>query len=717
MNFKEWLLLTEAKKSSDIAKELLGNDESLFKQIKSIIPTNIPEKLQSQLLPIAAFYHKQQQNLNTLKQDIQDYSDFVKNQKMQIITVKDNLTIDGDFKSYIHWTEIIHGKKHEDKVLNAPTQGDVSDQEIIEHSPDLKIKVYKANSVNQCIVLGKGESFCISQPANTMFQSYRDGKISTFYFVYDNTRTDDLAIVVVDATKDGIELTDRKNETAQTMQDPYETTSKRIKSNPSLYFKYLQEKGIDITVFKNIKKSTEEEAEHKKLGEGNASLIWFKSLSPEEKSRYIGRGHPLSNEQFNYIYDNNFILLLKQYVKTGLKINDYQIKKIVAKKELKENYLHNRLIADQNANNLSKQEYDLLNPKQKEEFYNFGSDDTKIKKSIRLGNLDMVKHFVEKSGILNDTDVEYAARYGHLDVVKYLVEKNANIGKFAVAWAAEFGSLDIVKYLLGDEVNDKEGNIIKLPKSKNPADTKYGIRNAGQNGYFDIVKYLFEKGADIDDRAVRNAIEKGNLHIVNYLIEKGAKVEVDDEFSLAAQNGHLDILKYLLGDEVRDKQNNIYKLPKSIKIAEIKQGGKYDVLRAAEKGHLDVVKYLIDEKGANIENVYGVLEGAFSKENFDLVKYLVEKYPEKQEHAACLAASHNQLDMLKYIIEKFENIDVDNTILCAVNSNIDIIKYLVEEKNASIKDYLIDYSKKPEIKEYLMKKKAIRLKADQFRTF
>ena len=37
MNFKQWLLLTEAKKSSDIARELLGNNENLFNQIKSII--------------------------------------------------------------------------------------------------------------------------------------------------------------------------------------------------------------------------------------------------------------------------------------------------------------------------------------------------------------------------------------------------------------------------------------------------------------------------------------------------------------------------------------------------------------------------------------------------------------------------------------------------------------------------------------------------------
>jgi hypothetical protein len=53
-------------------------------------------------------------------------------------------------------------------------------------------------------------------------------------------------------------------------------------------------------------------------------------------------------------------------VKTGVKVNDYQVKKIAAKKDLKDNYIHNRIIANQNHSDLSKQEYSLLTPKQKE---------------------------------------------------------------------------------------------------------------------------------------------------------------------------------------------------------------------------------------------------------------------------------------------------------------------------------------------------------------
>ena len=620
MNFKEWLLLTEAKKSSDIARELLGNNENLFNQIKSIIPTDIKQDLQSKLVPVAAYYHKQQPDLNTLKQDINDYANLVKLNKMPIITIKDDHTIDNKhFQNYIGWTQIIHGKQAEDKVSNAPIpQGNLEDQELIAKSTDGKIKVYKANSVNQCIILGKGESFCISQPANTMFQSYRDTKVSTFYFVYDNTRSDDLAIVVVDATKQRIELTDRKNQTAKTMQDPYSNIPKRIQSNPQLYFKYLKEHGIDTDIFENIPKNEEEEAEQQKLGEEKHDLQWFKSLTLDEKSKYIGRGHLLSNEQFDYLYDNKFMLLLTQYVRTGRKLDDYQLEKVAKVRDLRDKYLHNRLIANQNDENLSKQEYELLSPKQKEEYIDVDAD-KKFKRAIRIGDLEKLKDAIKDGAYIYDDAVEDAVYYGHLDVTEYLVEKGANIGDSAVHYAALKGHydilkylvekgakisdkavshaaykrhFDIVKYLLGDETKDEKGNTIKLPDKIKPAKISYdAVSSAAENGYLDIVKYLVEKGAKISDYAVR----------------------------YAAEHGHLDIIKYLLGDETKDEKGNIIKLPNEIKPAKISDNA---IIYAAENGHLDVVKYLV-EKGAEAT----IVKYAKTQEIKD---YLIQKQKEQQ---------------------------------------------------------------------------------------
>ena len=609
MKFKQWLILTEVKKASDIAKELLGND---INQIKSIIPTDIPEKLQSQLLPIAAYYYKQQPNINTLKQDLQDYAELVKLNKMQIITVNDDLTINNEFKNYLHWTQVIHGKQAEDRIINAPVpQGNLEDQELIEKSTDGRIKVYKANSVNQCIILGRGETFCISQPANTMFQSYRDSKVSTFYFVHDNTRTDDLAIVVVDATEHGIELTDRKNQTASTMQNPYSNTPKRIQSDPQLYFKYLKQNGINTDIFVNIPKSEEEEAEHEKLGESDYSLDWFKSLTPEEKSKYIGRGHELSNQQFDYLYDNKFMLLLTQYVRIGRQLLDYQLEKIAKVRDLKDKYLHNRLIADQNLKDLSKKEYNLMSPKQKEEFFNVDADE-KYEKSMRIGELEKLKEAIKDGAKISDHAVRIAAKNGRLDIVKYIVEKGEKISDSnAVEIAAESGNLNLVKYLV-DEISAKISD--------------YSVENAASNGHFDIVKYLVEKGAKISDRSVENAARYGHFDIVKYLVEKGAKIS---DSAIAVSIGHLDIVKYLVekGAKISDYSVEIAAFDGRLDIVKylVEKGAKIsDSAISAKKGHLDIVKYLV-EKGAKISD-----RTVNRSETQEIKNYLIQKQKEQQ---------------------------------------------------------------------------------------
>ena len=617
MKFKEWLLLTEAKKSSDIARELLGNNETLFNQIKAIIPTDIKQDLQAKLLPIAAYYYKKQPNTETLKQDIKNYADLVKNQKMPIITVNDDLTISNEFKDYLHWTQVIHGKQAEEKILKAPVpQGNLEDQELIEQSPDGKIKVYKANSVNQCIILGKGESFCISKPANTMFQSYRDSKVSTFYFVYDNTRTDDLAIVVVDATEHGIELTDRKNQTASAMQDPYSNTPNRIKSDPELYFKYLQQHGINTDIFVNIPKTKQEEKEQQKLGEQKYGMKWFKSLTPEEKSKYIGRGHQLSNEQFDYLYDNKFMLPLSQYVATGKKINNYQLEKIAKVRDLKDKYLHNRLIADQHLKDLSKQEYDLLSPKQKEEFFSSNDFNVKLEKATKTGNLEKVKEAIKDGATIFGQDIFDAAKNGHLDIVKYLVdEKKIDIPESAVYRAVKNGHLDVVKYLV-----DEKGQDISVDS----------VFFAAANGHLDMVKYLVGKGKSIDGEEVSNAAKNGHLDIVKYLVEKGAKIS-DNTVYVAAQDGHLDVLKYLVGEKGVNINSAAEDAVKNDHLDVVKylveKGASINdnVWAASYFGSLDILKYLVDEKGAYIKTML-----FYSVKNPKIKDYLIQKQKEQQ---------------------------------------------------------------------------------------
>ena len=68
---------------------------------------------------------------------------------------------------------------------------------------------------------------------------------------------------------------------------------------------YLKSKGVPVEKFKNRPKDKKEEDEDRLLGDENPSLEWFIKLPYEMKSAYIGRGHRLSDEQFDYLIGND----------------------------------------------------------------------------------------------------------------------------------------------------------------------------------------------------------------------------------------------------------------------------------------------------------------------------------------------------------------------------------------------------------------------------
>ncbi len=105
---------------------------------------------------------------------------------------------------------------------------------------------------------------------------------------------------------------------------------------------------------------------------------------------------------------------------------------------------------------------------------------------------------------------------------------------------------------------------------------------AAQNGYLEIVKYLVSKGAKLADKFAKNrdillAIENGYLEIVKYLVENFNFGELNGFLIVAAQNGYLEIVKYLVSKGV-DYQDVFDE--------------NWAMYYATKNGHLDVVKYL-----------------------------------------------------------------------------------------------------------------------------
>src|SRR6187399_1748927 len=68
---------------------------------------------------------------------------------------------------------------------------------------------------------------------------------------------------------------------------------------------------------------------------------------------------------------------------------------------------------------------------------------------------------------------------------------------------------------------------------------------AAENGHLEVVKYLHEIGKECTDDAIDRASKGGHLEIVKYLHEVVGANCTTKAMEWAAEDGHLDIVKYL----------------------------------------------------------------------------------------------------------------------------------------------------------------------------
>jgi ankyrin repeat protein len=156
----------------------------------------------------------------------------------------------------------------------------------------------------------------------------------------------------------------------------------------------------------------------------------------------------------------------------------------------------------------------------------------------------------------------------------------------------------------------------------------------------------------------------GELSLVKYALKNGAYLHFfqDGAVSLAAGEGHLDIVKYLvnLGSGIPP----------------------YSLIEAAANGHFKVVKYLIEEK--NVIPTEIALTRAILFGRTDIVRYLIERGVDihtENDYALRWAAKNGDLELVKFLMNFGANIHAENdfALLWAVeNGHFDIVRYLVE---------------------------------------
>jgi len=215
---------------------------------------------------------------------------------------------------------------------------------------------------------------------------------------------------------------------------------------------------------------------------------------------------------------------------------------------------------------------------------------------------------------------------------------------------------------------------------------------ACESGNVELVKWLLETTSSIDELDSRGnycelvACKHGKLKVVKYFNSIGfykkrrSNMFGDDPITIAAENGHLELLKYfknlvsegslpgLFGD-------NCFKL-------------------AAEQGHLETVKWLFENNPSICKNndncfIYAVRSG-----NLELVKFLNDnKFTVNEYSERCLeiASTKGYIDILDWLVfEKGYSLQTETSsgtciMISATNLQIDAVIWMLNN-GSSIKE-------------------------------
>jgi hypothetical protein len=619
MNFREWLLAVEAvieEGNREMALAMLGGDQEKMQALSGLEP---------KYLPGAAFFVMQGQDPATVAGYFQKLKPLVDRKKVRFQPAgKKGVQIgppgqEERVSDWLRFTEIIDGFSSfvSDKTDSGQNDAEPVDGEKIFSQNG--IDIYKAHSREACIKHGQGYSFCISQPRNTMWQSYRDTQSSTFHFVFDRNRdkSDPLHVVVVDMTEKGPLLTDARNSTGSIAE---------FGQDANAYLKHLADRGVDTSIFKNIPKSPQEISDAEKLGKRNPDLNWFKELSLEEKSRYIGRGHSLTRGQFNYLWKNKATArdLIRQYVGGGQQLFPEHLHEVMKDRDLGKTHLRARLIADEHYSNLSGLEASYLSPEQREEFKQrlvtkgaeaYGKQHAFFR-GAKAGFLDVVESlgpdreitsYIKRASEKELTkELSQIAELGHKDIAEYVFKLIAN---------QKSGFMRNIKTILGGAARGGHQDVMKTlmryqyrPKDQPTTELDAALSGAAQGGHKDIVKWMLDEGATDIDGALLSAAESGHKDIVEMLWN----YESPHEPTLK-QRGFPD-------DERRPARWPTVSSRRSQKDFVVKQAFS----KAAVHNHKDVVEFLLQHMEPEwVEELLPRIRRDENRETLDLVrKYL-----------------------------------------------------------------------------------------------
>ncbi|KAL3665831.1 hypothetical protein V7S43_009257 [Phytophthora oleae] len=264
--------------------------------------------------------------------------------------------------------------------------------------------------------------------------------------------------------------------------------------------------------------------------------------------------------------------------------------------------------------------------------------------------------------------------------------------------AASSGQLEILKFLL----EKNSGHTQEDYEAGNVSGDDNGVTWGGEDmelavksGHTDIVRWLLEHTRNsprMQDGILYEAAIAGNLPIVKLLISRGFRVaDFHSLLDLAAAEGHLELLKWLVKQDFRSEGHGIQLSSKHLNVntwlveSGLECGVEESFADACNEGSLSVVWWFVDyidtrRVDLGVDTAQLAMNSAADNGHLEVVKWLIERGLGRGPRTASaihFAAISGHLEVAKYFHgQGFTDCNHD-TLQIAVNGGyLAVVKWL-----------------------------------------
>lgn len=216
------------------------------------------------------------------------------------------------------------------------------------------------------------------------------------------------------------------------------------------------------------------------------------------------------------------------------------------------------------------------------------------------------------------------------------------------------------------------------------------LRNAAKKGHFSVVQFMYEKGffriKNEPEKAFIYALENGHFDIVYFLVNNGVNIRHGNDRAayISCKNGYLDFLIYL-------EQKGLFAcIPDPERRVQIDENMFY---KALTHGRIDIVRYFMKKNIVLIVIEYAIIH-AIKRNYLDVLQYIYDMpadiickglvAPRDSDYILILSSrmadwafSYGNSEVLRFILEKCPSVRKDFN--CFSIKHVEIIKFLYEE--------------------------------------